>query len=537
MLGSSFITGVKGTLRPRLTQGRPTSYDIQESFSGGLNTVSAEDALAPNQFRRGDNGRLTSFGAFTKRGGTQRTAGALIASTTVQNGYTWFQSGGTQVPMAVCGGTLFTTSYGSFPLTWTQRGSTGALSTLVTPSMVQFVNATSVQSVYIADGGLLNRCTGTTLTTNIASTPSVNVVEVHNERLWGCGDSTYPDSIWYSALNNGDSLGIGASSGGQIIVRTFGKQDVIGLKSVGTSLMIFHRQGVSRLTGYGQDDISVAPAGITGDVGCIAPFSIVRVDNVAYFVSERGLYQATEQGVTPVNDPQTPDPLSIILPQMSATNIANIRAVLNRGTREVMIQVPGYGVFLYHTILRAWCGPWADGYQSPETNCLFEATNASNYPIVLRGDALGFISECDRPNVYLDNVVSDGTGGTTYASAIQCRRFYCATEEGDEYHVSKAWRYCYLLAALNGSTQSSVAWTTESASDIEILPASMAATWGGSTTTWGSVGSVWGAPAQTSFRVDIDGHGYFIDILISDSGQALPVYSRASVQGYALGRR
>lgn len=526
-LGGSFVSPMPA--RPQLTQGRPVVTDTQDSFAGGLNTVSAEDALAPNQFRRGDNGRLTSFGAFTKRGGTQRTAAALAAFT-VQHGFTWLQSGGTAVPMAIVNGGLYTTSYGSFPLTWTNRA--GALSTTITPSFAQFLNAGGVESVYIADGGLLNRYTGTTLTVNIASTPSVKQVEVFNERLWGSGDTSTPDSIYYSALNNGDTLGIGASAGGQIVVRTFGKQDVIGIKSVGTSLMIFHRQGVSRLTGYGQSDITVAPAAISGDVGCLAPFSLVRVDNIVYFISERGLYQASEQGVIPVNDPATPDPLSVILPLMSATNIANIRAVFNRGTREILIQIPGYGIYVFHTILRAWAGPWVDGYQSPETSALFEAVNSSNYPIILRGDASGFISECDRPAVYLDNVAAAGTGGTSYASALQPRRFYCDTP-----HVAKAWRYAYLLASLSGSDQSSVAWTTDSASDTETLPVSMASTWGSSGSTWGSGGSVWGAPAQTSYRVDIDGHGYFIDILISDSGEALPVYSKCAVQGYALGRR
>lgn len=513
-----------------LSRGRPVQLEDEAAFSGGLNTVSAPDALAANQFRRGSNCRLTSFGAVTKRGGTQRTAAALIAATGIQNGYPWYQAAGTVVTMAVCGGTLFTTSYGSFPLTWTQRGATGALSTTVTPSLAQFLNAGGVESVYIADGGLLNRYTGTTLTTNIAGTPSVNVLCVHNQRLWGCGDASFPDSIWYSALNNGDTLGISGSSGGQIVVRTFGDQNVIGLASLGTSLMIFHTSGVSRLTGYGQDDVTVSPAGVTGDVGSIAPFSIVRVNNVVYFTSERGLYVATEQDVAPVSTPEQPDPLSVILPQMSSANIANIRAVLNRGTRELWIQIPGYGVYLYHTILKAWCGPFEDGYQSPETAALFETTNASNYPIVLRGDSSGFVSECDRPNVVLDNVAADGTGGTSYAMTLQCRRMYTSDP-----HVAKSWRYAFLLADLNGSAASSLGWATQSSSGTIALPVSVASAWGASGTSWGS--GMWGAAAQTSYRVDPDGWGYFIDLTFTDSGAALPVISQARVLGFLMGRR
>jgi hypothetical protein len=514
----------------RVSQGRTPVTDQMTSYAGGLNTVSADDALGPNQFRRGDNGRLTLFGAFTKRGGTQRTAAALIAATAVQNGYAWHQPAGTTITMAVCGGTLFTTPYGAFPLTWTQRGSVADLSTTVTPSLAEFLQLAGTDSVYIADGGLLNRYTGTTLTKNIASTPSVNVLAVHNQRLWGCGDSAYPDSIWYSALNDGDSLGIAAGNGGQIVVRTFGDQNVVGLISLGTSLMIFHQRGVSRLTGYGQDDVTVTPAGISGDVGTIAAFSPTRVDNLVYFLSDRGLYRASEQMVEPVNTPEKPDPLAVILPTMTAANIANIRTVLNRATHELWIQIPGVGLYVYHTILQAWAGPWVDGYQSPQTNCLFETNNADGYPIVLRGDASGFVSECDRPNVGLDNVAASGTGGTSFAMALQCRRFYC-----QDPNVAKAWRFGYILAQLAGANATTASWSTDSTSGSQALPASLASAWGGSSTSWGT--GTWGAVAQASYRVDLDGNGYYIDVLVTDSSAATPIINQVRVQGYALGRR
>lgn len=509
-----------------LSQGRQVLSDMMGSMAGGLNTVSAPDALQPNQFRRGDNGRLTPFGAFIKRGGTQQTAAALVASTAVRNGTAWYKADGSVVTMAVCNGTLYTTTYGAFPLTWTSRA--GALSTTVPPSFASFLQAAGTESVYIADGGLLNRYTGTTLTVNIASTPSCTVLAVHNQRLWGCGDAAFPDSIFYSALNDGDSLGIGASAGGQIVVRTFGNQNVLGLVSLANSLMIFHQMGVSRLTGYGQSDVTVAAAGITGDVGTIAPFSIVRVDNIVYFVSDRGLYAANEQQVMPVSTTEQPDPLSVILPLMASTDIANIRAVLNRGTREVEIHIPGYGMYLYHTILKAWAGPWVDGYLSPETSCLFETHNASGYPIVLRGDASGFVSETDRPTIFADNVSAAGIGGTTYVSALQLRRLYC----GDP-HIAKAWRFGYLLADLAGSSACTVTWTTDSLSDSSVLPASAFALWNGS--SWGA--SLWGTTAQTSYRIPMDGNGYWVDFLITDSSMAQPTFSQAGVRGFALGRR
>ena len=198
--------------------GREKVVDQQPKFDGGLNSVSDDASVLPNQMRRADNARLTDYGAVTKRGGTKRTTASPIAAASILNGYTWRKDGGTQELMIVCNGLLHTSTYlSTYPWTWTAQ--TGALSTSVTPSFVQFRNATA-DVVYIADGGLLNVWNGTTLTTNIVGTLDVQTLAVHNQRLWGCGNATYPDSIFYSALNNGDTLANGAAGGGQIIVRT-----------------------------------------------------------------------------------------------------------------------------------------------------------------------------------------------------------------------------------------------------------------------------------------------------------------------------
>lgn len=47
--------------------------DQQPRMDGGLNDVSDEGSLQPNQLRQAVNARLTEYGAVTKRGGTQRT--------------------------------------------------------------------------------------------------------------------------------------------------------------------------------------------------------------------------------------------------------------------------------------------------------------------------------------------------------------------------------------------------------------------------------------------------------------------------------
>ncbi len=53
---------------------REKLVDQQPAMVGGLNDVSDDSALQPDQLRRATNLRLTDYGAATKRGGTQRTS-------------------------------------------------------------------------------------------------------------------------------------------------------------------------------------------------------------------------------------------------------------------------------------------------------------------------------------------------------------------------------------------------------------------------------------------------------------------------------
>ena len=510
--------------------GREKVVDQQPRFDGGLNSVSDDAVLLPNQMRRAENARLTDYGAVTKRGGTRRTTASPLAAASVLNGYTWHRDGGTQQLMAVCNGLLHTSTYlSTYPWTWTAQ--TGALSTAVSPSFAQFRNG-SADVVYIADGGLLNVWDGTTLSTDISGTLDVSTIVVHNERLWGCGNASFPDSIFYSSLNNGSTLANGSSGGGQIIVRTFSDETVVGLASVNTSLLIFHRRGISRLTGYGQDDITVAPQGLTADVGTIAPKSIVSIGNLAFFISERGLYRCNESEVSPIGTVVTPDPTLAALRGLSSNDFANIRAAFNRATRELWISIPDFGVYVYHTILQAWSGPWSAGYIVPVTTALFDTVDSNGLPAVLKGDNTGYITVCDAQNVFVDNQLSDGTGGTIYTMTVQMHRMYC----GDD-AMSKALRFGYITASLKGSTSTSITYRTETDAGAFTLPTTFSSTgvWGFG--TWGAIGGVWGEASSRNYRVQMGGTGYYIDVFIIDSGAAAPIFSRFQLETFALGRR
>jgi hypothetical protein len=500
--------------------------DAQPKFDGGLNSVSDDTALQPNQVRTAINARLTDYGAISKRGGTRRTA-AVLAAAPITGGYTWTKDDGTNPVLAICDGKLFTSAYNATTWTWTQQ--TGTLSSTTNSQFATFRDG-SADVVYIADGGQLNRWDGSTLSTNLTGTPSCSSIAVYNQRLWSCGDPSFPDSIFYSDFSDGDTLGVGGSGGGQIIVRTFGNETIVGVAAINTSLLIFHKRGISRLTGYGQDDITVQPQAVTSDVGAIAKNSIVASNNIAYFISERGLYRCNEAEVAAVGTPEQPDPILPVLRKLTSADFDGITCLINRATKELWITIPKFGCYQYHTVLGAWSGPWEDAYTLPDTTYLFEAINSNGLPIAMRGDASGYVSVCDAPGIYMDNVASTGTGGSRFTMSVQLHRLYC----GDD-ALAKSMRWGYLTAQLNGSDQCRIQWVGTEAFGSYSLPVSYSSIWGDPLTTWGT--GVWGGTGSANYRIPMGGTGYYFDVTLIDSGVGQPVFSRFQLEAFALGRR
>lgn len=490
---------------------RPRVRDAQTSFAGGINPVSSIVAIGPDQVQSATNARLTEYGALVKRTGTQRIISSVLHANGVQNGFCWRKDDGTAEILAVANGTLYTIPVTTLPMTAT--GETGAFSTSTTPTFAQFRAGTAADIVYIADGGPLNKWDGSNVTVNLASTPSVTNICVHNQRLWGTGDSSAPQSVYYSALNNGDTLGVGASDGGVIIVRTFGDEVVQGLASINTSLLVFHRRGISRITGYGESDILADPSGVTADVGTIASESIVAFDNIAYFVSDRGLYRANEAQVAPVGTPERPDPLLPRIRSMTATQFDGIRCELNRATRELWVYLPSVGVFVYHTILNAWCGPFTGTYNSGTVKALFWGLDSNGLPQLYFGKADGYVVKADTGTT--DDITAAGTAGSAITMTATLRRYYA----GDP-ALAKSWRWLYLTGTF--TADSSLIWRATSTEPYPGGPYDLSL-----------------ASASLSQRVPVDGVGQFLEIQFSDDGtSSLAVSLQAlAVEGFALGWR
>lgn len=499
---------------------RPVVQDVQGDFSAGLNVAADESQLKPNELRRTDNCVLTEFGGVTKRLGTQRLHVSRLASASVLGGFGWTQPSGT-TQLAVCNTDLFHGTY-AIPMVWTTVA--GTLSPAAHPSFASFRDGSGL-CVYIADGGLLNKWDGTTLTENIASTPAVAQLAVQNQRLFGItGDS---ETLYWSALNNGDSLGIAGSSGGSAVVRTFGLSTLTGLLALGQSLLLFHRRGISRFTGWTQDDIDISTGtrGLSADVGTTAPRSIVAVENVGFFLSDRGFYAVTESEVRPISPQIEP-----VIQSLDQSAFARVVGAHHAATREVRWYLPDVGIYSYNYRLNAWTGPLTDIYVDQTTPSMWSTVNATSQPIVLFGGQDGWVRKADVTAVFKDDVLSDSTGGTAFTMSARCRRMFCRTPEAE-----KAFRWAFFTGNLRGSSGATMRLATSTGTTVQALADANPTVWL-KTLTWNSA-DTWSSLGSRSQKVQGAGRGHFVDITLEDtSSTSQPVFSRVAVEGRLYGR-
>jgi hypothetical protein len=276
----------------------------------------------------------------------------------------------------------------------------------------------------------------------------------------------------------------------------------------------------------------VAPTGITADVGIIAKYSVVRVDNLAYFICERGLYRVNDSGVAPVATKETPDPILPILRTLTSSQFDNIRCEFSRQTREIWVSIPGYGIYVFHTLLNAWTGPWNTGFTSPETTALFETLDASGLPCILRGDASGWVSRCDVTDSTKDNVLAGGTGGTTFTMTTRLHRMYF----GDD-ALEKSMRRAYLTATLRGSTVLTCTANTERTQSSSTVDNDDTSSSYWDIGNWDD-GRTWSETAGSGhYHFQLGSTGHYLDLTFSDSSTAIVDLSRVQVAAYSLGRR
>lgn len=381
--------------------------DNQDNFSGGLRDVAAR-VRAPNEVATLTNGRVLRNGALAKRGGTRQIHSAAVDGTQdIQGGFSWNYSGGV-LQLIIVNGRLYTGTY-TTSITWTARGMAADFSSSATPRFAQFYDGSN-EAVYIADGGLLNKYVPTTVTTNIASTPAVVDVVTYNQRLFGITGTN--ETLYWSALNNGDTLGIAASGGGEAIVRSFGAGPIVGLAVVGPVLYMLHKRGISRFTGWGQEDIGI-DAGTRGVATGLAFHSkgYVVLDDTLYVMANGVVYAVNDLGVADLSKDR-----------VTTGIVQNAIAVAIHATDEILLGQMGSSYLLYNKEMDAWSKLSLNTAGLPTILCAWAAVDDNNLPVVFLGGSDSFVYRFDQG--VTDAADVNGSNGNDYTFSVTTRNLF-----------------------------------------------------------------------------------------------------------------
>ncbi len=271
----------------------------QRKSNGGLNSTSSPTSLEDNESSKLLNIDFDVTGQFHKRGGYTQLNTTAFNSGASFNGLYWFEkSDGTKYLLGTCGTKLgVATSLTQTATPFTDR--TGGLTFTAGNNNYQSF-ATMLDTVLGTNGvDLPWQCVGSSNAIVIAgiagggSAPTITTakfVEVFSNYAFLANvteSGTYKGSrLYWSAI---DSISSWSASD----FREVGKNDgqvITGLKTLGSSLVIFKRHSIWIANFTGDSDIPFVFQKTRSTVGCVSGYSIQEVENGLLFMADDGLY-------------------------------------------------------------------------------------------------------------------------------------------------------------------------------------------------------------------------------------------------------
>jgi hypothetical protein len=433
---------------------RKSIEDPRFDFRGGLNSGMSEDILNRDEFRSGKNARAL-LGEIEKRAGSKRLHGTAIGAGdgSIKGVYQWDSPTGPQL-IAIAGGHFYHKLMAA--ANYTQIASTLSTTDRATFSPYRF--GANVK-LLIADKAL-RTWDGTTLVTTIVGAPAADRALIYKLRAFAINGTK---SLFFSKIGD-PTLWAVADGGGSIDIETYDDSQNMGIIVLGSSLLIFKQDNVARFTGVDTNNIrvDVETEGISGEVGLIAPNALTRFDEVAFFLSDRGPYLATEAGVKEIG-----------LKVHRSFDFGNrqlwaqAQSSHNRRRKEIWLSLgapegdpstaqPKH-TWIYHYPTDTWSGPFIFNDFAVSATSRLERIDGTES--VMIGGFDGYVREADDETVgSVDDVLSDGSGGNTVEMDVVLPDITAGMPDS-----LKNMRGKNLIAADLGATSSSLTayWSSE----------------------------------------------------------------------------
>lgn len=428
---------------------RPRQAQPRFDGRGGVNRAFPQDVLDHTEFRRVVNGRL-HYGAIHKRAGSQRIHGTVLGAPTSVLGLFQFQPAAGRQVVALVDGDLehklgVAANFTNVPST---------LSTTQVPRFAVYRSGSSIL-LFIADGAL-RKWDGATLTTAIADAPDAVGLAVYKQRMFAFeADSK---TLYWSKLFDAETWA--DPDGGFEDVETFDAEPIRGLAVVGGSLLIFKANNIARFSGVDATDIRIdaETQGVSSEVGLIAPESLCVTEEVAFFLSDRGPYIASEAGVQAIGQKIETDMEAYTLAEKAAAVARHHRA-----RKEIWLHIAD-DVWIYNYRVQSWSGPWSFPF-TITAMAEYEREDETEGLLLAGND--GFIRDGDVASVGAkDDVLSDDSGGSNITLTIE----YPELLFGDPRVVKDLDLIQSFEADLKAAGSITAAWSSEMGSGSIAVP-------------------------------------------------------------------
>lgn len=439
---------------------------MQTGFTG-LNVTSDPAHLGPSEITRAANAKYTLFGGVTPRNGTQRVHATALPGP-VGGIFQWFDSPNTPELLVVAGGGLYTTrTIGTPPWTFTLVGAVTATGPV---TWAEFTDATGAACVYFSDSlGAPWKYNGTTVVQLPSTVPSVRILAVQNQRLFGLTNTgpggSFNQNLFWSSLNSGDDVGVPSipGAGGNSVILTFGESALTALLAFGPGLLIGQFGGLSMFTGWSTADITIESGteGVSASTGVHSMFGMVSVENYAIVVSDRGAYVLTPYGeLQQISRPLDTLWQTQIFSSPSPGN--SLQAIHDKLAGTVYFQASTGDLYGYNYRTQGWFGPWTFNWSGAKPTYMTTGYDFvfGNY-YLWAGGSDGFVRRIEVPGVGLDDVLANGTGGNQYTMRVTLRPLAGLDQQGAQsWDQEKAWRWVDVQAQLVNPSGSQVTVTT-----------------------------------------------------------------------------
>lgn len=298
-------------------------------FSGGLNVRDFWHTLADNELTLADNIRLDEGGVVRRRYGWTKLASAVVPTAGNLIGLvhgSWLVAGVLTRYVVVTDGTKV---YWLNSATWTDI--TGAV--VMSPNANTIVSFVSMNNLLIgrdnknADWTWDGSAVAILL---LAGSPPVGEMGiVWQNYYFKAGVSTARTRLYFSAVGDPSTW---PAINFIDVPSPYDGDEITGLAILYGNLIVFKRNSIYII--QGTDPTTFVVSKTNAAVGCVSPYSVISIDNLVYFASDKGLYALNLSNEKQVCYKVQPRYDSAVVNQLSGTLSKNRIQALNYRLRN-----------------------------------------------------------------------------------------------------------------------------------------------------------------------------------------------------------